>query len=623
VKVPEHLNSLALEILLTELRSFGNKLNDDHVNALKKLLSSYTSMARGELMGRVAFPLGTGLGKTSSIRAWIIAAHQEGLLGSAVSLAVACSRIEALADLKRDLVRAGVPAEQVGLIHSYTYNPELARAVLAREEGAKLLPNHATEERTEDCSKCPIVLVSHSKVLNGHDRAAYETFQGKPRDLIIWDESLIATDSIAVTLAQLRRSKGYLPDLHVHPTGAVAEYWLANAIAQLEAEAAAQLAGAEPKVMMLTGVTPEMLEEFRSAVSMVEAELRKPRLLDPLRTVMDFSCTLARVCVKMGNGMNDNLTAAYGIRVPDHLNMVVLDASASIRMLQTMDPKLIVADVPTAAKRWDNVTIKHMRVPGGRTSIEGHFRKPRESRWIPKELARIIKGAPAYEGVVIFSFKHRGEKDVDVLGTLMSDLEHHGVDLGAKVKDAKGNEKDRVLTATWGMETGLNTFAHCKHVILLGVIRQDWKDLVASIIAQKRDLLVEVTTDEVAAVAATEVAHVVYQALSRGHARVVEGGQAGEMAGYIIEEDRQDRLKDDLDPVMPGATWADWGRPKEAGKLPGGRPAKVPALALKLKFELGDLIPRDVRDLRKMAPEVCEGVNGKTLQRALVELQEV
>jgi hypothetical protein len=616
VKVPEYLNTVALEILLAELRRFGNKLNDDHANALKKLLSAYTGMARGELTGRVAFPLATGLGKTSSIRAWIIAAHQEGLLGTAVSLAVACSRVEALADLKRDLVSAGVPAEQIGLIHSYRYDPEIARAVLARER--ELPEGYATEPRTDDCTECPVVLVSHNKVIGGRDRRAYETYRGKERNLIVWDESLISTEAVAVSTRQLTGPSGYIPLLKDHTHGDALAFWLHEAMAAIDAEVKAQLAGAAPTPMTLMEVDDEDMNLFRAALKAVERSERCD--LSGYRTLLDFSGDQARVCVNVGIS-DGNMAAVYGLRVPDRLKMIVLDASASIRLLQTMDPTLRVIEVSETAKRWNNVTVKHMKAPGGRTGIEGHFRKPRTERWLSQELARIIHEAPADEGFVIFSFKHNGGGNTDVLGTLRADLQHHGVDLTSTVRGAKGDERPRIMTATWGQETSLNSFAHCRHVILLGVYRQDRKDIVASILGQKRNLLEPIDRDMVDAVAATELAHVVYQALSRGQSRVVAGGQAGAMTAYVVERDTQDRLRSDLEPVMPGATWEDWKRPEEAGKLPG-RPAKLPGVVEKLKLELGDIVPKDVREMRKLVPGVCEGINGETLRRALLELKE-
>jgi hypothetical protein len=53
---------------------------------------------------------------------------------------------------------------------------------------------------------------------------------------------------------------------------------------------------------------------------------------------------------------------------------------------------------------------------------------------------------------------------------------------------------------------------------------------------------------------------------------------------------------------------------------PLGRPAKVSGVVEKLKLALGDVVPKDVRRLKRLVPEVA-GEGRKTLWRALKELK--
>jgi hypothetical protein len=106
------------------------------------------------------------------------------------------------------------------------------------------------------------------------------------------------------------------------------------------------------------------------------------------------------------------------------------------------------------------------------------------------------------------------------------------------------------------METSLNCFSHCRHVILAGVVQRSYLDLAGAYIGQVDDLRSEVSTSTVRDVALSEVCHVVYQALSRGACRVMVDGKASPMTGYIIHRDPG--IQPMLSKVMPGAVWKTW-----------------------------------------------------------------
>ncbi len=104
------------------------------------ILGTMTQMAQGELRGRWAFGLPTGMGKTKSIEAWIATVNDAGL--DHVSVAVAASKVEALCEMKRSLLDLEVPATKIGLIHSKRYDPGKVEAVKRGEREAE---NYATE----------------------------------------------------------------------------------------------------------------------------------------------------------------------------------------------------------------------------------------------------------------------------------------------------------------------------------------------------------------------------------------------------------------------------------------------------------------------------------------------
>jgi hypothetical protein len=113
----------AFDIVVRDLEGFGNRLNEQHRHALRRMLETYSSMACGEITGRFVFDLPTGCGKTQSVIAWCQAVHETKSGHSAV---IATSKVEELCDIKRKLIAKGVPEESIGLIHSKAYDPAVA-----------------------------------------------------------------------------------------------------------------------------------------------------------------------------------------------------------------------------------------------------------------------------------------------------------------------------------------------------------------------------------------------------------------------------------------------------------------------------------------------------------------
>ena len=91
----------AFGIVVRDLEGFGNRLNDQHRQALRRMLEIYSSMACGEIAGRFAFDMPTGCGKTQSLAAWCQAVHE---MQTGHSVVIAASKVEELCDIKRKLI---------------------------------------------------------------------------------------------------------------------------------------------------------------------------------------------------------------------------------------------------------------------------------------------------------------------------------------------------------------------------------------------------------------------------------------------------------------------------------------------------------------------------------------
>src|ERR1051325_2448422 len=117
------LTKEAFTILASDLESYGNRLNEQHRQALRRMLETYSSMACGEITGRFAFDLPTGCGKTQSLIAWCQAVHESR---SGHSTVIAASKVEELCDIKRKLIDKGLAEECIGLTHSKEYDTKRA-----------------------------------------------------------------------------------------------------------------------------------------------------------------------------------------------------------------------------------------------------------------------------------------------------------------------------------------------------------------------------------------------------------------------------------------------------------------------------------------------------------------
>lgn len=263
------LTQRAFEILCANLERFGNHLGDAHKAALMELVGGFTLLAFGVKKGRLAYPLATGLGKTQSIVAWCSALHELGYQD--VSIAVAANKVEALCQLKRDLLANGVPAEWIGLLHSYG--------------------DAASEPKTDDNDERPIMLVTHQRIKCGNLRQ-FHCYRGEPRNLLIWDEALLVSDSRAISKRLMQKALGWItPDLGEEH--ALVRYF-GEALAILDAELKRQAQGGKPRAVQAPPLAWDVVERYK-------ARLGEQLTTQPLRDFLEVCQEQLRV-VDTGQG---------------------------------------------------------------------------------------------------------------------------------------------------------------------------------------------------------------------------------------------------------------------------------------------------------------------------------
>lgn len=506
------------------LRRFGNGISPTHQRALEELAEALCAQALGIVRGRLAYALPCGAGKTQAVVALIAAAYR---LGLDLTFAVSANTIKALCLIKRDLMNAGVPEGVIGLRHDKNASE------LTEELEGETVPPEARLDTGDDDR--PIMLVSHSR-MRGANAALFTQHRGKPRDLMVWDESMFRADAAAIPLKRLRDSAAHF-SANAQSAPALAAF-VNHFRIKVEAELAAQERGLKPATLDLAvdgiGVHVARAEAMRMLSSDSSTEQGAATDALALLRLVELPVSVART------GRGDDAVIHHKIAVDPALsNIAVLDASHTVRLLTRQGS---VKDGTTKAmrecKRFDRVRVRQYRVAAGKSTL----RDPRSAKKVALLAAEVIHTMPSHEAALVVTSKEWAAK-------LRQLLRSEGIDLDTLI-----GGKPRVSILTWGRETSTNAYGHCKHVILAGVLRLPRSVVAAKLAGERDDPLYRATQEELDLVFRSEQAHCVLQAMQRGACRTVDDlGMAGGMTLYVL--DREIGLRDLLLESLPSIDW--------------------------------------------------------------------
>jgi hypothetical protein len=545
---PHALGASAWELLTDILVARGNTLSGPHAVALLRLMELFSGYASGATGGRVAFPLPTGMGKTTGIVAFIATMHR---MGYRVPVAVAASRVQALVTLRRELLELGVPEEDIGLAH--------------RDASAEV---PSTGCRPEDGRL--VQLVTHARVRMGEDHLGlFQQYQGHPRALMVYDETMFRSDAFAFLALTVRSAvDGFMSHAEAKPELApVAEYLHAAVRAVREClETAAQRGDPRGVPLELPELPADVIEHWKALLG----KTSRPRAdVEVLQQFLDVSqLPLQVLTMTQGGG-----AVAVRAAVSDQLdNVVILDASTPVRELVALDPSVrVFSPMPEHLKSFEAVEVLQLLAAGGRSSMEQSFTDKRnEASSVSREVVSIVTDELALDPkrcFLFFTFKRSTRKDLDMKEGLRAAIKAAGLDPEELVDTPEG-QRPRFNFLHWGQHEGQNGFEFCETVILAGVLHRAHLDIAAAIKGQQLDLSAPTPHELVTKVIKSEVAHCVYQAASRGSCRRVTKGKANAMRLWLIHLDPG--LKDVLEPVMPRAQWS-WPEPRHIKKATLGQ----------------------------------------------------
>lgn len=547
------LIQLAHDDLVMHMQRYGNKLSVKHTDALKAVLTYYTEIASGELSGRYAFPLGTSTGKTQSIASWCYAVHS---LDLPYTLMACQEQIDTLSDLYLDLIGRGIPADQIGIIHTdktakiqpSTGNPWDYKFLLITHEMIKVTADLDQYMVTADPESFNAVMESHKH----------------RRSLVAWDESLIKSDSRHIVGSQLQGALGWLKDATSGVFAERSSETLKDAIAYLQDAlkviARVHTRNVNGRIPALPECDAETIGKYKAALRGVKSLQKDTRA--PLMALLENSQESLRI-VNLSRGTTGEGLITYDLRIPASLdNVVILDASAVIRELQDMDTSIEIVSGYEDIKSHENLHVLQTLCRGG----NGFIRTIRRNDPLINEVVNDVTSdwLPADQAVIITACKSRNGK-AGPLDKIRSRLkEVLGDDFEKEtimVHIPKGNapdefhEKPKYVFLNWGREKATNQYRYCSRMIAVGVLRRDVLELSAAAAGQQEDLSADIVTSikDIERIQTSEQFYRLQQWLGRGTARKTEYGVCAPCYAKVYD---QANFSDYLGRGLPGVDWS-------------------------------------------------------------------
>ena len=182
------LEQRVLNTSIDMLEKHGNKPSEQHLQGIKAIVQAMThGLFENDRKFRKAFPLETGMGKTTCVVALV-----KELQHTDKSLLISAERIEQLIEMRDQMIEAGVDANKLGIFHS----------------SQQKHPDCPTV-KPADLDRVQFLLASHNRVKSDSMRSITERLmlygQGN-RDLVIWDETLLTTKADSLERASLRKA---------------------------------------------------------------------------------------------------------------------------------------------------------------------------------------------------------------------------------------------------------------------------------------------------------------------------------------------------------------------------------------------------------------------------------
>ena len=525
------LAEYATRDLMEILAGHGNTITKARHNDLETLIRTYAAMANRKLQGRVAFPLPTGYGKTTSIIALLARAADMNMLGrekdASFTIAITAFKVEELCNLYGAILQAmerlGVknPSKYISLCHSYKYKNGQTGVNLASRPATTMIDAEGKE--VPDMGR-PILLISHNKVKSSNGSTFHDLIE--KRTMLIWDESMLSTEAGSVNVKRLHSG--------------IAQMEFAAQVSLISFENAIKRHNIETSARYLKACYLKVIEEIEKQANGLPksilkfdtdceipigdiidilSELIKDEEQDDIKASLaelrDFTrITMFEASVQLGKtDRQDHTIVKFDIVMPDSVeNIVVLDASTWINELMKLDKTMHIPEGVNPSLRYDGTTIHRIDYNSGRGEIEKELQSNEHGL-----LDTIIEIVGKHPGEAILFFTPKVKREVDCRGHVENYLAGKGYDL----MESHG-DKLRFNWLTHGNYTASNSFSHCTVMIFIGMLHKPQHVYRAETIAQTRDLTTTITRADECRIKEATHATDAHQGINRGAGRVIK-----------------------------------------------------------------------------------------------------
>jgi hypothetical protein len=535
------LSAVALAQVSDRLKGFGSSLRGEHRDAIQALLEALEGGLTGNLSPHYHLSaIDPGVGKTMSV-ALFLKTWKARAFSPASSVLIGVSRLE---EIKAYLRAAELDREDVAVL---TSNPEWNDLGVPQAQHGSAPVMFTTQQMIERRTR---------------EKTFAETgefhFEGGPRRLRIWDESLVPARHLVLNMDELVRVLGVLrsqsPEFAIQVQHLVTLLWAQERPERLVVPEGLSAAPRYARHSKDSGVA-EAIEKLRSlagrAVTVVEA------------------------------GGGDVRIAGASQPLPsDFAPVIILDASGRVRSTYQLWEEAggALRRLPSATKDYSNLRVHLWERKVGQTAL----RTPGAIEDVATALAGVIDEDAGSDWLIV-SYKAHPVEQL----------------LRAALAADPGT---RLHFLTWGMHHGTNDFAHCQRVVLIGQLSYGTSGYRALAAACGSSAEEEVASELMAG----EYRHNLLQALTRASARHSENGVAGNCVAYVIASPIVG-AHELLPEVFPGCTIERW-----SPNVPevGGRPGQLIAL-------LEDAKGRGERQVPKKELRVALNMNASNFSRLL------
>ncbi len=473
--------------------------------ALEDITGTLSAMAEGRADAVVFLSsLDPGIGKTTAVSSFVESLiEDEGY--SHVGVMICVARLD---EIRGMVERMNIPGERFAVL---TSDKDVNALSSTKVDDSQVL--FTTQQRLEN----------H---LDGDSFAAAEEFyyKGKPRDVRIWDETWLP--GVGVVVGKDDLSSLLKPMRPVYPELTKVVDGLIDRIRDLD----------EGSRLEIPDFESDYGVDLNAALRAVDGSQSANSSVTSLWLMSGKTVTIRR------DGAYGSVMLTYHQTLPEDLApMIVLDASGRVRetYAEMESCRGNIVRLTSARKRYDDLTIHHWNVGGGKTawSDSGRFRE------LADGIASTIKKKPEDKWLIV----------VHKTGGKIRNVE-------SAVRDLLGLDHDhsKVHFINWGRHMATNAYADIPNVILAGTLflRPSTYEALGRLAAD-RSPDHEYSDKDMRRIAMGEHMHCILQALCRASVRQCRGDSCPPCDAYVIASITSG-IPATLPKVFPGAKIREW-----------------------------------------------------------------